>query len=90
MYFILFIADIIIISDSMLKTQGGRKCKVGMLHPYNIVSSFKGQTIHKIKSNCHAVYSKLGSVIFIFIGTNDLNILDFNFADFRTSYLIFF
>ena len=93
MYFILFIADIIIISDSMLKTQGGRKCKVGMLHPYNIVSSFKGQTIHniynKIKSNCHAVYSKLGSVIFIFIGTNDLNILDFNFADFRTSYLIF-
>ena len=87
MYFILLIANIIIISGSMLKTQGGRKCKVGILHPYNIINSFKGHTIDnniyiKIRNNCPAVYNKLGSVIFIYIGTNDLNTLDFNINNF--------
>ena len=89
----LLICNIVIISDSMLKTQGGRKCKVGILHPYNIVNSFKGHNIDniyiRIRNNCPAVYNKLGSVIFICIGTNGLNTLEFDINNFRSSYLNF-
>ena len=77
----------------MLKAQGGRTCKLGILHPYNIVNSFRGHTITeiytKILSNNPTKYDKLGSILVIFIGTNDINSVDFNITVFHDNYLTF-